>query len=98
MLRAVMATTAVYPVNSQPQNMTEPSSADQSVTTLTQVGEAMRECSATYFTVKSSVRSATSISAIAVVIAMNTATAANRAEVCKRASCRTAPSTPVTMA
>ena len=76
----------------------EPSSAAHKVTILTHSGEAIRECSATYCTEKSSVRSATSIVAIAVVRAKNTATAANRAEVCKRASRRRAPKIPTTTA
>ena len=83
---AVMARTAVYAVRSHAQSSTEPSKAAQSVTILTHKGERALECSATYFTLKSSVKRAASITSTAVVVAKKAATAANRAEVCSLAS------------
>jgi hypothetical protein len=81
-------------VSSQAHSSTEPSRAAHNVTTLTHVGESMRECSATYFTLKSSVSSAACMTTTAVVAARKTAIAVRRAEVCSRASRRTAPSAP----
>src|SRR5690606_23461807 len=60
---AVTASSAVWPLSSQAHSRIEPSSAAHSVTTFTQVGEAMREVVATYDTEKSSVRSAACMTA-----------------------------------
>ncbi len=81
-------------MRSQAQSSTEPSRAAHSVTTFTHVGDAMRECSATYLTLKSSVRSAAIIATTAVVSARNTAIEVRRADVCRRASRRCAPIAP----
>src|SRR5690606_14814471 len=93
---AIAASNAVYPERSQAHSRMEPSRAAHIVTTFTQVGEAIRECAATYETLKSSVSRAVCMTTTPTEASRKPATADSRADVMRRASLRQAPIDPTT--